>query len=135
MQTKLNLDILKYQLFLQENRDWQHLLTSQAEEIPAWDTKLAAVKAAPENRGTALDEEKVAKYFSHKLTQQEASMKQLNEAIEVQQNRLETDCYENAVYDIDAFCTQDILRDRINEIEKRFIDLKCNFMRYFSTAV
>ena len=135
MQTRLNLDKLKYQLFIQENRDWQHVLKAQAGEIPGWDSKLAEVKAAPENINTAIDEEKVAIYFSLQLTQQQNKMVQLNEAIEVQQKRLETDCSGNPVFDIDAFCTQDILRERIKEIEKKFIDLKCSFMRYFSTAV
>jgi hypothetical protein len=55
--------------------------------------------------------------------------------IEEQQQRLAKDCELKSLYDIDAFCTQDILRERIKAIEKTYIDLKCNFMNYLSTLL
>jgi len=134
MQTKLNLDKIKYQLFIEENKDWQNVLRSQAGEIPSWGIKLTSAKLAPANN-SAVDEERVSIYFSQEIVQQQDEMLQLNSAIDEQQKRLEDDCCTNSLYDIDAFCTQDILRDRIKEIEKKFIDLKCSFMRYFSTTV
>jgi hypothetical protein len=60
-------------------------------------------------------------------------MKKLDEAIEEQKKRLLHDCDLKNQQDVDAFCTQDILRQRIKAIEKTYIDLKCNFMNYLST--
>jgi len=59
-------------------------------------------------------------------------MQKLENDIAIQQQRLEKDCELKDQYDVDAFCTQDILRDRIKAIEKTFIELKCNFLKYIS---
>jgi predicted mannosyl-3-phosphoglycerate phosphatase (HAD superfamily) len=72
-------------------------------------------------------------FFNSELMQQQNEMKKLDEAIEEQQKKLLQDCDLKNHQDVDAFCIQDILRQRIKAIEKTYIDLKCNFMNYLST--
>ena len=62
-------------------------------------------------------------------------MTKLNTALDQQQQRLKTDTATKYLYDIDSLCSQDILRDRIKEIEKKYLELKYNFMKFLSTII
>lgn len=74
-------------------------------------------------------------HFGKQLEMQRKQMVSLNRELEDQQRRLVKDCEMDMVNDIDAFCTQDILRQRIRDIEKTYVELKCNFMTYLSTVL
>ncbi len=124
MKNKFVIGLEKLTLYMNENEGWQQVLKIQTNEIPTMKQMLTEVIA----------EEKIIgkNHFDKQLVEQHKQMKQLNDELDEQQKRLAVDCETNMQYDIDAFCTQDILRERIKAIEKTYIDLKCNFMNYLS---
>jgi hypothetical protein len=132
MENRLILDEAKYRLFMQENSNWQNIIQSQVNEIPWWKEwqEAAIKKAAAAFSGTG--DKRADNFFCTQLQQQQNQMQKLENDIAIQQQRLEKDCELKNQYDVDAFCTQDILRDRIKAIEKTFIELKCNFLKYIS---
>jgi len=133
MESRLILDEAKYRLFIKENCNWQNTIKSQAGEIPGWKERLAsAAKSAGKIEGEAA-EKRDGEFFCSELVFQQSQMKKLEDDIELQQNRLSKDCEIKNQYDIDAFCTQDILRERIKAIEKTYIELKCNFLNYLAS--
>jgi len=73
--------------------------------------------------------------FNRELRMQEEEMIKLNKALIQQQERLKTDTAEKYLYDIDTLCNQDILRDRIKEIEKKYVELKCSFMKFLASTI
>jgi hypothetical protein len=128
MEKKLKLDEAKYKSFMLENSNWQKFIGEQGNEIPALEKKLA--DAISLNKETALKRE--TGFFCGELAHQHKQMKKLESDIIIQQQRLAKDCELHMQYDVDAFCTQDILRERIKAIEKMYIELKCNFLNYLS---
>ena len=132
MKHTLLLDETKCRLFMNENAGWQNAIKAQVKEIPQLKIMLANVQNADNINGPA-DKTGTDIFFNSELMQQQNEMKKLDEAIEEQQKRLLQDCDLKNQQDIDAFCNQDILRQRIKAIEKTYIDLKCNFMNYLST--
>lgn len=132
MKHTLLLDETKCRLFINENAGWQSAIKAQVKEIPGLKIMLVAVQNADNITGLA-DKTGTDIYFNSELMMQQNEMKKLDEAIEEQQKRLLQDCDLKNQQDIDAFCTQDILRQRIKAIEKAYIELKCNFMNYLST--
>ena len=132
MKHKLLLDETKCRLFINENASWQSAIKAQEKEIPQLKIMLANVQNADDINGPA-DKTGTDIFFNSELIMQQKEMKKLDEAIEEQQKRLLQDCDIKNQQDIEAFCTQDILRQRIKAIEKTYIDLKCNFMNYLST--
>ena len=126
MNSGLISDEAKCRLFIDENTGWQNILHAQAIEIPLL---LASAVHTQDYEGEKNQESELCK----QLVLQHSKMKKLNEDIEVQQKRLANDCATKSEYDMDAFCTQDILRDRIKEIEKAYFELKCNFLNHVAT--
>ena len=124
MKNKFVIGVEKLKLYINENEGWQQVLQVQTNEIPTMKKLLSEVTAVENITGKS--------HFDKQLVIQQKEMNQLNEELEEQQKRLAVDCETNMQYDIDAFCTQDILRERIKAIEKTYIDLKCNFMNYLS---
>lgn len=126
MENKFALDTAKLKRYLHENDGWQQTLSLQDKEFPAMKRMLDEVDAGKETREGL--------HFDKVLSQQQNEMRQLNEDLDRQQQRLTKDCETNVLFDIEAFLTQDILRERIKAIEKLYIDLKCNFMNYLATV-
>jgi hypothetical protein len=129
MESRLILDETKYRLFIQENINWQNTIKSQAGEIPGWEERLVSALKIAGGAGMKREDS----FFCSELIFQQTQMKKLEDDIEMQQNRLNKDCEIKNQYDIDAFCTQDILRERIKAIEKTYIELKCNFLNYLAS--
>lgn len=126
MKSKFAFDTAKLKRCLAENDGWQQTIRLQEKEFPAMKQMLDEVPEAGETREKA--------HFDRELSFQQNEMHQLNEDLERQQQRLASDCESNALFDIEAFLAQDILRERIKAIEKLYIDLKCNFMNYLATV-
>ncbi len=126
MNSRFALDTAKLKRYLSENDGWQQTLSLQEKEFPAMKKMLDEVDAGKETREGL--------HFEKELSQQQNEMRQLNEDLGRQQQRLAKDCETNVLFDIEAFLTQDILRERIKAIEKLYIDLKCNFMNYLATV-
>lgn len=131
MNNLYQMDKPRARLYINENSSWLKTISNQTEEIPALE-KLLAVKNIESNNNQSQQENT---HFRNALLQQKEEMQQLNTALDLQQQRLKNDAEKKTLYDIDALCSQDILRDKIKEIEKKFIELKCNFMKYVSTNI
>jgi len=124
-------DESRVHLYLDENKGWLKIIHTQANEIPVLE-KLLVEKDA----GMDTDDSMEGKmHFKKELTFQQEQMTQLNAALDEQQQRLENDAEKKSLYDINALCSQDILRDRIKEVEKKYIELKCNFMKFLSGVI
>lgn len=129
MKNKFVIGVEKLKLYMNENEGWRQVLQVQTNEIPTMKKMLNEIM---EEEQLAREEKAGKNHFNKQLAVQQNEMQQLNNELEEQQKRLAIDCETNMQYDIDAFCTQDILRERIKAIEKTYIDLKCNFMNYLS---
>ena len=131
MNTLFQTDEQRVQLYLAENASWMKMLVTQKDEIPELKKLLPGNKIAEQNSRTDIEKD----LFRKELTLQQEEMTQLNTALDQQQERLRTDTAKKYLYDIDSLCSQDILRDRIKEIEKKYIELKCSFMKFLATVI
>jgi hypothetical protein len=123
----------KFRWYLNENEGWQQVIQMQRNEIPQLEKILTTVVY---DVHTAKDKMELGKiHFGKQLEMQRKEMALLNQELDMQQKRLANDCDADIENDIDAFCTQDILRQRIRDIEKTYLELKCNFMTYLSTVL
>jgi hypothetical protein len=123
----------KFRWYLNENEGWQQVIQMQRNEIPQLEKILTTIIY---DEHTAKDKMELGKlHFGQQLEMQSKEMALLNQELDVQQKRLANDCDTDIENDIDAFCTQDILRQRIRDIEKTYLELKCNFMTYLSTVL
>lgn len=129
MKNKFVIGVEKLKLYMNENEGWRRVLQVQTDEIPTMKKMLNEIMREEQ---FAREEKTDKDHFDRRLAVQQNEMQQLNNELGEQQKRLAIDCETNMQYDIDAFCTQDILRERIKAIEKTYIDLKCNFMNYLS---
>lgn len=116
-------------LYLDENAGWLKVITSQSDEIPVLEKILSEKENAIENKAAE------KRYFKSQFQQQQEQMTKLNNELSEQQDRLQKDANLRSLYDIESLCSQDILRDRIKEVEQRYIDLKCSFMRFLSDSI
>ena len=130
MNTCFKMDTNKLRFYHSENNGWHKAIALQVNEIPEMEKMLTDswVTEDPEN----IMEMQGKDLFSVELKKQEEEMRNLNKEIEFQQKKLQTrDVFDmNAC--IDVFCAQDILRERIRNIEKKYLELKCNLMYYLS---
>lgn len=67
------------------------------------------------------------------LIQQSEEMKKLNEEINKRQLQFNNDIENKLLFNEEACCTPEVFRERIKEIEKAYIDLKCKFLTFQST--
>lgn len=130
MYSSFNMDTNKRRLYHSENNGWQKAIQLQVSEIPEMEKMLKEifVMEEPQNKKKLIGKD----LFEAALKQQQEEMKILNKEIDDQQKKLKV----NEVFDmnacIDVFCTQDILRERIKNIEKKYLELKCNLLYYLS---
>lgn len=117
--------------YLDENSRWMRTTRSLAEEIPSL-KKMLTDKGAAMKDDYSINEKK---YFQQQLENQQQEIKKLNEQMNEQEGRLREDAARHSLYDVNALCSQDILRDRIKEIEKRYIELKYDFMKFLSAIL
>jgi len=129
--TLFQTDKQRVQLYLAENAGWLKTIVTQADEIPVFKKMLNNSIMAEDDYKTGIEKDLFDKEFSL----QEEEMTKLNTALHQQQKRLKTDEVKKYLYDIDSLCSQDILRDRIKEIEKKYIELKCNFMKFLASTL
>ena len=134
MEVKLKLDTDKYRFFIFENKTWQIFLEIQTKEILYWDKLLRTALKKDGKRIINKDENNAADLYHKELLKQKSEMEKLNHDIWQQQEQLDKDCKLNIHYDIDTYRIQDILRARAKVIEISFIELKYNFMIYFSNV-
>lgn len=126
----------KFKWYQDENEGWKQTIHLQANEIPKMNEILNSV--IRDNELSPRERETGEGHFIVQLVNIHLEMQQLDSEIGRQQERLHrisTMDKTEVMDDIDAFCTQDILRDRIRNIEKSYLEMKCNFMSYLSTIL
>lgn len=115
--------------YIAENESWQQLLDMQIKEIPRIREMIRSVGGEEDGRMNI--------HFTKALRQQEKEMEQINQELNRQQQNLYSDMdkkNEN-LYDINAYCNEDILRERIRAVERKYIELKSDCMKYLSAIV
>lgn len=130
MKSHCQTDAPRVHLYMNENKDWQSTLVARQHEVLQMEKML--VQAVLVEDLPAEDETGTDLHFYQQLMEHQQSFEQLNNELQVQQERLANDSKNKSTYDTEALCTQDILRERIRDIEKRYAELKCNFMQYLS---
>jgi len=123
MKTGVLADDIKCRMLQEENSGWQNTLRAQVNEIPKWKSKLIT---------GGIDTRKNEGVLYSQLFRQQVKMNEMEEELVQQQRRLEKNGTLQHEDDIESFCMQDVLRERIKEIEKTYIELKCNFLNYVS---
>ena len=131
MNTLFQTDKHRVKLYLAENAGWMKILVAHNDEIPELKKMLPGEKIVETEARINVEKG----LFRNELTKQQEEMTKLNTALDQQQQRLKTDTATKYLYDIDSLCSQDILRDRIKEIEKKYLELKYNFMKFLSTII
>ncbi len=114
---------------IHENEGWQKTISSQSAELPELEKMLTAEEQATD----AYPAEKAC--FREMLDTLKTELSQLDQLLLDQQERLRQVLPGMGWYDFDAICYQDILRNRIREAQQHFVDLKCNFLRFWSGAL
>jgi hypothetical protein len=129
----LKTDTMRFRRFINENKGWQQSLEVHQREMPEMQLLLTETEA---DESISQQERDACRYhFRAEFSHQMEEMQQVKNELAEQQKRLSADCASNAVYDIDALCYQDIIRSRVKELQKTFIELKCNFMSFLSTVL
>lgn len=122
----------KYQVYVKENETWEKFINLQYNEVPELEKLLQEVPAK-ESEIT----KKNKTFFQDSFQQQQNIMKEVNAALTDQQKRLNgaNSQIKGEEDEIDMLCRQDILREKIKEVEKKYLELKCNFMTYLSSVL
>lgn len=121
-------------LFIKENDAWDDMITRQSREIPTLEKMLSQIIEEKK----AIGDETLANvtYLKHEMHAQEKFMGELKEELARQQSYLVKERRVDAdPYAINTVSSQNILRERIRNVEKTFIELKCNFLNYMATIL
>lgn len=132
METYFKSDAQRVNMYLDENAELQNKLHVQAAEIPKLEQLLGELKTQVSTI-VGIENGSSNNYFKQQLSIQHNDLLHLNKELELQQKRLENDKLNNINYDVTSLSSQDILRDKVNEIEKKFVALKYNLMNSLST--
>jgi ATP-dependent Clp protease ATP-binding subunit ClpA len=117
--------------FIKENAAWDDMITRQKSEIPTLEKMLNKIISEKKNIG-----EHTLASVSHlqsEMTSQQKNMQNLKEDLAKQQHYLNSNFMSgNGSYDVDSLSRQNILREQIRNVERTFIELKCNYLNYMS---
>ncbi len=121
------------ELFMKENDAWDDMITRQSKEIPDLEKMLSTVVAnKPFIAAEILSSLDVLKGEMH---QQETIMAAIREELAIQQRILKHETKEHQDgFAVDTLLSQNVLREKIRGVEKKFLDLKCNFLNYLATS-
>lgn len=117
---------------MKENDAWEDMLSRQKRELPNLDRMISNIMADKKMR------EDKASVFSHlrrEMEVQEKHMADLEAELEKQQKYLHEQRRRKGddPHSINTFFSQKILRERIRDVEKNFVELKCNYLNYIAT--
>jgi hypothetical protein len=121
------------ELFIKENSAWEDMISRQRKEIPLLDKMITGI--VEEKKGLKEEIEKVFRHLKTEMHKQEKHMDDLREELDKQQKYLikERKTHIGDPYSINALFSQKVLRERIKEVEKSFVELKCNYLNYVAT--
>jgi hypothetical protein len=119
-------------LFMRENDAWDDLITRHSKEIPDLENMIANIV----DRTKHLDEEIISSVnvLKSEIREQGNHMISIKEALAQQQTYLADEKRRNP-YPVKTLMTQNALRERIRNVEKKFLDLKCNYLNYVASAL
>lgn len=123
----------RVQLYVNENREWQKKLSLHSDELPRLEKMLQKVLPIVDLPGEEINNGDLA--LLDQLNKQRIRMKELNTELDMQQWRLENDTLHNPLHKLRLLCKQDILRECIKEVEKRYVDLKCTLLKYMPAVL
>ncbi|HLO81560.1 MAG TPA: hypothetical protein VK166_11405 [Chitinophagaceae bacterium] len=121
------------ELFIKENDAWEDMIRRQKKEMPVLDALISNIVA--DKLGMKEDRTKVYQYLHLEMVKAQHSMDELEKELLKQQQYLSSERKRktNDPYSIDTFNSQNILRSRIKDVEKNFVELKCNYLNYIGT--
>lgn len=132
MLKQITMDNRILDLFMKENDAWEDMIARQKNELPRLDKMVSSIMADKKIR------EDKATVFSHLRREMEAQarhMAELEQELDKQQKYLNEQRRRKGVdpHSINTFFSQKILRERIKDVEKNFVELKCNYLNYIAT--
>ncbi len=127
------IDDLKLKLYEEESTGWNEVLDLQVNELPR--LKETLISSIPPAKKAEWKEAGKLQDFETQLDSQQTVMEELNRDVKMQRKRLREEVVSGSEDDIVSFCTHDILRQRIREVEKSYIDLKYNFINYVTAIL
>jgi hypothetical protein len=129
-----DMDYKLVDLFIKENDAWDHMINRQREELPQLD---ALISTIGEEWDGQLKQERtrILEHLKKEMVEQRQSMERLKEELAVQQSLLAQERKRPADNPsvLQTLNSQNVLRNRIRDVEKRFVELKCNYLNYVAT--
>ncbi|MEY3060491.1 MAG: hypothetical protein RL000_1843 [Bacteroidota bacterium] len=119
------------EMFMKENDAWDDLIARQSKELPQLENMLASIF----NRKNQ-DEEIIANasLLKDEMLLQETQMQEIRAHLAKQQDLLAIE-KRSLSYPAHSLLSQNALREKIRDIERKFLDLKCNYLNYLATAI
>ncbi len=120
------------EMFMKENDAWDDLIARQSKELPQLENMLTSIF----NRNHNLDEDVIANasLLKDEMLQQEIQMQEIRAHLAKQQDLLASE-RKSMSYPAHSLLSQNALREKIRDIERKFLDLKCNYLNYLATAI
>lgn len=123
------------ELFIKENDAWDHMINRQRVELPQLDAMISSIV---EERKANLREDRtrIFEHFKKEMAEQQHYMDEVSRDLAAQQAKLTAERNRktnNDPYSIQTLNSQNVLRSRIRDIEKKFVELKCNYLNYVAT--
>ncbi|MFZ9300511.1 MAG: hypothetical protein ACO23V_06000 [Chitinophagaceae bacterium] len=123
------------ELFIKENHAWDHMINRQRVELPQLDAMIS--NSFEEGRGKLRDQSvRVLHHLKKGMEEQRQSMDEVARELASQQAKLTAARdrkTEIEPYSTQTLNNQNVLRSRIRDIEKKFVELKCNYFNYVAT--
>lgn len=122
------------ELFMKENDAWDHMIKRQKVELPQLDAMISNIVA--EKKWLRDERNRIFEHLRKEVQQQQRTMEEVSAELALQQEKLIAErkrTYSEDPYALQAVNSQQILRNRIREVEKKFVELKCNYLNYVAT--
>lgn len=119
-------------LFMKENDAWDDLITRHSKEIPNLENMISSIFEKKKH----VDEEIISNVnvLRNEIREQGNHMISIKEALAQQQSYL-ADEKRREPFPVKTLMSQNALRERIRNVEKKFLDLKCNYLNYVASAL
>ena len=126
----MNYNILD--LFMKENDAWEDMISRQKVELPLLDRMITGIMEEMKMKDHS---KRVFTHLRQEMEVQEKQMADLERELQKQQDFLQRQRRQlgEDPYSINTFFSQKILRERIKDVEKNFVELKCNYLNYIAT--
>lgn len=117
---------------MKENDAWDDLIARQSKELPQLENMLTSIF----NHNHNLDEDVIANasLLKDEMLLQETQMQEIRAHLAKQQDLLAIE-KRSLSYPAHSLLSQNALREKIRDIERKFLDLKCNYLNYLATAI